>query len=465
MSHTTPSLTQVTLDTPMPLRLDIDGEPLLCDALLRVVPGARLVCRATWRGQTVLAKLFVHPRRASGHAQREREGLEALAAADIACPHIVGEYKLPGGGTALLLEFLRDAAPLPPLHTLPPQEQRPLLESFFELLAHMHSQGLLQRDLHIDNVLRQGDKLIAIDTGSMTVHRKPISRRQAMGNLAIFYSLIHRSCDPQLQAALGAYHRVYPAVQPDHEQLVAAGLRHRHGVWARRRRKLTRTCTAIVAQRSAGRRTLCKRDHNTDAMQAFLANPDAMIDSPQAEILKRGNSATVVALTLGSQRYLVKRFNQRAWHRHLGWPVHRSRVWNNWFFSHRLSLCELATPESIALLDTRIGPLGLLRGKGYIVQELLDGQELPDAVVAASPDEAERLLAHTRQMIASLHAHHLTHGDCKATNFLCTKSGIQFIDLDSMRARGCIPILSQKRHLRRVQKDLARFARNDLEKR
>ena len=106
MSHTTPSLTQVTLDTPMPLRLDIDGEPLLCDALLRVVPGARLVCRATWRGQTVLAKLFVHPRRASGHAQREREGLEALAAADIACPHIVGEYKLPGGGTALLLEFL-----------------------------------------------------------------------------------------------------------------------------------------------------------------------------------------------------------------------------------------------------------------------------------------------------------------------------------------------------------------------
>jgi tRNA A-37 threonylcarbamoyl transferase component Bud32 len=462
MSHTTPSLTQVTLDTPMPLRLDIDGEPLMCDALLRVVPGARLVCRATWRGQTVLAKLFVHPRRASGHAQRERAGLEALAAADIACPHVVGQHTLPGGGTALLLEFLHDAAPLPPLHTVPAEEQQRLFESFFELLAHMHAHGLLQRDLHIDNVLRQGDRLIAIDTGSLTVHRKPISRRQVMGNLTIFYSLMHRSCDPQLQAALSAYNRVYPAVQPDHEQLVAAGLRHRRRLWPRRRRKLKRTCTAIVAQRSAGRRTLCKRDHNTDAMQAFLANPDAMIDSPQAEILKRGNSATVVTLALGNQRYLVKRFNQKVWHRHLGWPVHRSRVWSNWFFSHRLWLYGLATPESIALLDTRIGPLGLLRGKGYIVQELLEGQELPDAVAVAPPEEASRLIAEARQMIDLLHAHRLTHGDCKASNFLCTESGVQFIDLDSMRARGRIPILSERLHLRRVRKDLARFARNNL---
>ena len=125
-------------------------------------------------------------------------------------------------------------------------------------------------------------------------------------------------------------------------------------------------------------------------------------------------------------------------------------------------LYGLATPESIALLDTRIGPLGLLRGKGYIVQELLEGLELPDAVAAASPDEASRLVAEAHHMIDSLHAHRLTHGDCKATNFLCTESGLQFIDLDSMRAQGRIPILSRRCHLRRVQKDLARFARNDL---
>jgi tRNA A-37 threonylcarbamoyl transferase component Bud32 len=462
MSYTTPSLTQVTLDTPMPLRLDIDGEPLTCDALLRVVPGARLVCRATWNGQTVLAKLFVHPRRASGHAQRERAGLEALAAADIACPRIVGQHELPGGGIALLLEFLHDAAPLPPLHTLPVEEQQPLFEAFFELLAHMHAHGLLQRDLHIDNILRQGDKLIAIDTGSLTVHRKPISRRQAIGNLTIFYSLMHRSCDPQLKAALSAYNRVYSAVQPDHEQLAVAGIRHRHRLWGRRRRKLKRTCTAIVAQRSTGQTMLCKRDHNTDAMQAFLANPDAMIDSPQTEILKRGNSATVVSLTLGSRKYCVKRFNQKVWHRHLGWPIHPSRTWNNWYFSHRLSLYGLATPESIALLDTRIGPMGLLRGTGYIVQECLVGPELPDAMANASQDEKQRLVAEASQMIASLHAQGITHGDCKATNFMCTDTGLQFIDLDSMHAQGCIPILSELLHQRRVQKDLARFARNNL---
>ncbi len=462
MSHTTPSLTQVTLDTPMPLRLDIDGEPLTCDALLRVVPGARLVCRATWRGQTVLAKLFVHPRRASRHAKREREGLVALAAAHIACPHIVGQHKLPGGGTALLLEFLDEAAPLPPLHTVPPEKQRPLFESFFELLAQMHSHGLLQRDLHIDNVLLQHGTLIAIDTGSVTVHRNPLPRRQVMSNLTQFYSLVHRSCDPQLKAALPAYNRFYPGISPDHEQLVQAGMRHRHRFWGRRRRKLKRTGTAIVAQRSAGQTMLCKRDHNTESMQAFLADPDAMIDSPQAKILKRGNSATVVSLTLGNRQYCVKRFNQKVWHRHLGWPIHPSRTWNNWYFSPRLGLYGLAAPESIALLDTRIGPMGLLRGTGYIVQELLDGLALPAAVADASPEKKASLISEAQQMIASLHTHRLTHGDCKASNLMCTDTGVQFIDLDSMRARGCIPILSERLHQRRVQKDLARFARNDL---
>ena len=43
--------------------LDIDGEPLRAEAVLRHLPGRRIAVRARWRGATVFAKLFF-----AGHA-------------------------------------------------------------------------------------------------------------------------------------------------------------------------------------------------------------------------------------------------------------------------------------------------------------------------------------------------------------------------------------------------------------
>ena len=40
----------------LPLTLQIDGEPLLLERLLRVLPGQRYVAAARWQGRPVLAK-------------------------------------------------------------------------------------------------------------------------------------------------------------------------------------------------------------------------------------------------------------------------------------------------------------------------------------------------------------------------------------------------------------------------
>ena len=58
-----PSLTWTDLaalgwDWSGPFTLELDGEPLHADAILRHLPGRRMAVRARWRGETVFAKLF-----------------------------------------------------------------------------------------------------------------------------------------------------------------------------------------------------------------------------------------------------------------------------------------------------------------------------------------------------------------------------------------------------------------------
>src|SRR5690606_17633298 len=65
----------------LPLRAQLaDGRSLTVHRLLRVLPGKRLVGEAEFEGRRVLAKLFIAPASAR-HWQRERSGIEALAAA------------------------------------------------------------------------------------------------------------------------------------------------------------------------------------------------------------------------------------------------------------------------------------------------------------------------------------------------------------------------------------------------
>ena len=70
-----------------------------------MLPGSRIVARATCGGRTVLAKLFVGSR-AAVERQWEERGHVAFVRAGVATPEIVGGGAVAGGGEALLFEFL-----------------------------------------------------------------------------------------------------------------------------------------------------------------------------------------------------------------------------------------------------------------------------------------------------------------------------------------------------------------------
>jgi len=60
--------------TPLKFILDNSGDELICQELLRFVPNKRAVFFATWKGNDVVAKLFIHPTRKILHRRREISG-------------------------------------------------------------------------------------------------------------------------------------------------------------------------------------------------------------------------------------------------------------------------------------------------------------------------------------------------------------------------------------------------------
>ena len=62
----------------LPLTLQLAGDELRLERLLRVLPGRRYVGVAQWRGRTVLAKLLVGGK-AERHFRRELDGARLLA--------------------------------------------------------------------------------------------------------------------------------------------------------------------------------------------------------------------------------------------------------------------------------------------------------------------------------------------------------------------------------------------------
>ena len=103
---------ELALPFSLPLA-DPDGSRLDCEQVLRVVPGRRLVCRARWQGQPVLAKVFAADDRVAVRLQRETDGSAALQAAGLATPAVLAQGMSRCGRVGvLLLAWLEGAEPL-----------------------------------------------------------------------------------------------------------------------------------------------------------------------------------------------------------------------------------------------------------------------------------------------------------------------------------------------------------------
>ena len=448
------------LRAPFRLRLSAgdSGEVITCGAVLRHLPGKRLVCRASRaNGDDVFVKLFLAPRHARRHCRRERAGIAALQQAGIPTPDLLRPTTLEDEKTPLVLTAAvagaRSLADYWP--DAEDSARRIMIGTCARLIARLHRCGYVQRDAHPGNFLVAPNQVLMIDGDAVRALPPPaFLRRRRLANLAHFLVQFDPDAERWAPEALKAYEqqrglRDHPARLRQLKRLMR---RCRHKRMRRRAAKVTRNCTDIAVRRSWRRYTAYDRHWHTDALQPLLDDPERTMDAGHP--LKEGNSATVVRVRHQGRTLVIKRYNMKSrWH-HLRRCLRSSRGRTAWCNAHMLQLIGIDTPPPRALIEERFGPF---RARAFLVCDHQAGVSLstywpPDGQLT---DRRMDALCAVAGLIDRLQAAQISHGDMKATNLIVDGGRVFLMDLDGLQI-----VRSPQRFKRHFRKDSQRLLGN-----
>ena len=452
-------LVQAGREPELPLSIEMAGEMLELQRLLRVLPDQRYVGLALWCGRPVLAKLLVGGK-AERHFQRELQGARLLAEQGLRTPGLLAHGWQAGEGGWLLFEYLEGAESLwdawraVEREPLLNEEQQAVLGEALTTIAQMHAKGLWQSDLHLDNLLRHAGGVSIIDGGGVQVEvaGQPLSRTRVLANLGMFFAQLPAELQPFIEELLVHYLLANGEhALPLEALLVEVGKVRR---WRLRdyMQKIARDCSLFSAKVGAFGLRVVRRDCAA-ALAPLLAQPDVLLSEGRA--LKLGGSATVAQVRQGECELVAKRYNIKGFSHWLKRFWRPSRAWHSWVEGNRLLLLGIATPRPLAVIERR---WCWLRGRAYLITEYCGGQDIIarfGAFHEGSPPEAD-LLALDR-LFAALLRERISHGDFKGSNLFWDEAlgSWSLIDLDAMQQHR-----SARRFARAYARDRARFLRN-----
>jgi tRNA A-37 threonylcarbamoyl transferase component Bud32 len=427
-------------------------------SLLRVLPGQRYVGAGVWRGRPVLAKLLVGSK-AARHFQRELNGVKLLAAQGLTTPLLLADGLKEGEGGWLLFEFLEDAESLGDawhqVESLPAlaDEQSAVLAEALGAIAQLHSKGLWQEDLHLDNLLRHNGQLYLIDGAGICAETagQPLSRQKVLENLGVFFAQLPKSLEPFTEELL-VYYLLSNA---EHALPLEALQKQIAKVRAWRLRdyliKVGRECTLFAVQRGAFALRAIRREEEV-AMVPVLEQADTLLD--QGHLYKTGGAASVGKVNVAGRTLVIKRYNIKNFAHWLKRFWRPSRAWHSWREGNRLAFLGIATPKPLAVLEKRFL---WLRRQAYLVTEFLPGPDIIErfAPYVESGDAPESELLALDQLFARLIAERISHGDFKGHNLFWQEDRWALIDLDSMRQHASVGSFAPA-----YARDRARFMRN-----
>jgi len=427
-------------------------------SLLRVLPGQRYVGAGVWRGRPVLAKLLVGSK-AARHFQRELNGVKLLAAQGLTTPLLLADGLKDGEGGWLLFEFLEDAESLgdawQQVESLPvlADEQSAVLGDALGAIAQLHSKGLWQEDLHLDNLLRHGGQLYLIDGAGICAETagQPLSRQKVLENLGVFFAQLPKALEPFTEELL-----VYYLLSNGEHALPLEALQKQiDKVRAWRLRdyliKVGRECTLFAVQRGAFALRAIRREEEA-AMVPVLEQADALLD--QGHLYKTGGAASVGKVEVAGRKLVIKRYNIKNFAHWLKRFWRPSRAWHSWREGNRLAFLGIATPKPLAVLEKRFL---WLRSRAYLITEYLPGPDIIErfAPYVESGEAPESELKALDQLFARLIAERISHGDFKGHNLFWQDDRWALIDLDSMCQHRSLGSFAPA-----YARDRARFMRN-----
>lgn len=438
----------------LPFELALDDARLRCTEILRHLPGKRLVCMGTLDGRGVVAKIYVDPKRAKVHAEREARGARAMLARGIRTAPLLATASI-NGAQVIVYERIAPAQTAIDVWAASNRTERvPLFRALVETVAQHHNAGLLQHDLHLGNFLLCDQQIYTLDAAEIHAEQTPIARPKALDNLALLCAQLPPEHDETALAALDDYARArqWETTAEDHTVLKVAIAMQRNRRERLFLRKIFRESSAFVCRRRFDHYYVCDRRDYSQAMRQALENPETLFEG--AQLLKRGNTATVAATRIDGRAVVIKRYNIKDPLHALKRAIQPTRAAISWRNAHRLRFYDIATPRPIALVERRIGPL---RRTAYFITEFHAGE--PASVFFRRDDIAEEskvgVATGITTLIRQLRSLSLSHGDMKATNFLIAEDQPALIDLDAMRKHRD-PVTAD----RALQRDVERFMKN-----
>lgn len=434
-----------------------DAETLTLQSLLRVLPGQRYVGVAQWRGRTVLAKLLVGSK-AARHFRREQVGAKLLAEQGLTTPQLLADGLQEGEGGWLLFDYLEgaqslaeawrqlgDAAVLSEAHAA-------LLGAALATVAQLHSRGLWQADLHLDNLLQHQGQLYLIDGGGVLAQTpgQPLALDKVLANLGVLFAQLPPMSEDELENVLVHYLLANSEHALQLELLLNEVAKVRRWRLRDYLKKIGRDCSLFSAKIGAFGLRVARREREAE-LQPLLIALDSYLE--QGQQFKGGGAATVARVELNGQPLLVKRYNIKHlahWFKRFWRP---SRAWHSWREGNRLELLGIATAQPLAVLEQR---WCWLRGTAYLITEYLPGHDIiAHFAPCIDTDPPLAQLQALDRLFASLLRERISHGDFKGHNLLWDGANWALIDLDAMRQHRGYGSFK-----RAYARDRARFLRN-----
>lgn len=411
-----------------PLVLKDHTAPLFSKQVLRALAGKRLVIKGEWQNQTVVAKLFFGMK-AKLRLQREVRGAMYLQKAGVQSPCLLYQGRLQEEKTyVVIFTYLSGANDLQQAYqTADLNQQQHLLQQLLLTIAQHHQQGLLQRDLHLQNFLTLDGRIYTLDPAQIR-QKKRLMDATCLHHLALLLAQFDPNVDVWAVPLLDVYCQARQWSNPTGVKSQLQRL-----LWQKRKqrvrrylRKIYRTCSDVYVSRSFRKRILCRQDKL--ALLPWLQSTDllALASTPW---LKAGRSSSVARITVNGQHLVVKRYNWKGIVHAVRRAFQTSRASRCWKAAHLLWWCGIATPKPVAIVEER---WGCLRGRAYWITEYVDGEPLM-TVWDKRKEQQEALLQQLHSILQILQVWRIYHGDMKASNILLASDGVYLLDLDALR--------------------------------